>query len=84
MIANYPKSGQVPTAYLQKGITLEAMEKPEEAIKAFDVVARKYPHRDEAKSAKERLKALRGDKDEPVPVSKPKPKPTPAPAPKKK
>jgi tol-pal system protein YbgF len=87
VVKNYPKSGQVPAALLQKGRTLEQWGKTPEAIAVYDGLKKKFPHRKEAQSAHERLKVLRGDKDDSAPkappVSKPKPKPAPPPAPKK-
>jgi tetratricopeptide (TPR) repeat protein len=66
VIKNYPKSGSVPAAYLQKGKILEGEGKISEAIAIYDALARKYPHRKEAQTAAQRLRALRGDK-EPAP-----------------
>ena len=87
VIARYPKSGQVPTALLQKGATLEQMGKPPEAIVVYDGLRKKFPHRKEAQTAHERLKVLRGDKDDlapkRAPAPKPKAKPSPSPSPKK-
>lgn len=87
VISNYPKSGQVPTALLQKGRTLEQAGKTPEAIAVYDLLKKKFPHRKEARSAHERLKILRGDKDDPAPKPKPAPKSKPTsphpPSPKK-
>ncbi len=87
VVANYPKSGQVPAALLQKGAMLEQMGKTPEAIAVYDGLRKKFPHRKEAQSAHERLKVLRGDKDDlapkPAPVTKPKAKPSHPPVPKK-
>jgi F-type H+-transporting ATPase subunit c len=58
-----------------------------EAIAVYDGLRKKFPHRKEAQSAHERLKVLRGDKDDlapkPAPVTKPKAKPSHPPVPKK-
>jgi tol-pal system protein YbgF len=85
VVANYPKSGQVPTALLQKGATLEQMGKTPEAIAVYDGLRKKFPHRKEAQTAHERLKVLRGDKDDLAPKRAPAPKPKakPSPSPKK-
>jgi hypothetical protein len=47
-----------PTAYFMKGMTLEAADHPEKAIVEFRALIKKYPTSDEAKSAREQLKAL--------------------------
>lgn len=85
VISNYPKSGQVPTALLQKGATLEQMDKTPDAIAVYDGLRKKFPHRKEAQTAHERLKVLRGDKDDLAPKRAPAPKPKgkPSPSPKK-
>jgi tol-pal system protein YbgF len=82
--ARYPKSGSVPSALLQKGLTLEQLGKTPEAVAIYDGVRKKYSHRKEAQRAHERLKALRGDKDDQAPKPKPAAKPKPKPAPPKK
>jgi TolA-binding protein len=84
VVAQYPKSGSVPSALLQKGLTLEQIGKTPEAIGIYDGVRKKFPHRKEAQRAHERLKALRGDKDDQAPKPKPAAKPKPKPAPPKK
>ncbi|MBK8575528.1 MAG: tol-pal system protein YbgF [Elusimicrobia bacterium] len=87
VVVHYPKSGQVPTALLQKGLTLEQLGKTSEAIAVYDGLRKKYPHRKEAQKAHERLKSLRGDKDDlapkPSPAAKPKAVPVRPTVPKK-
>ncbi|HRY30516.1 MAG TPA: tetratricopeptide repeat protein, partial [Elusimicrobiota bacterium] len=69
VLVKYSTSSVVPSAYLQKGLTLEKAGKPAEAVPVYEAVARKYPHRQEASSAQLRLEAL---KNPPVPAEPPR------------
>jgi tol-pal system protein YbgF len=64
VLTGYPKNRMVPTAYLQKGATLEKLGKVSEALAVYDAIVRKYPHRKEAQAAQSRMTALKNARRE--------------------
>jgi hypothetical protein len=86
LLPEYPKSGQVPTALLQKGATLEQMEKPRGHFCVRRVEKKVSPIVKKPKRAHERLKAFcaaiktTSRPNAPRPLN---PNPNPSPSPKK-
>jgi tol-pal system protein YbgF len=59
VLTKYPASSIVPTAYLQKGHSLEKLNRPGDAAEIYEAIVRKYPHRREAQTAQSRLAGLK-------------------------
>ena len=58
VLERYPDSKLTPIAYFMKGMALKAADHRDKAVAVFRELIKKYPTSDDAKSAKEQLKAL--------------------------
>jgi len=58
VLERYPESKLTPTAYFMKGMALKAADHRDKAVLEFRALIKKYPTSDDAKSAREQLKAL--------------------------
>ena len=58
VIAKYPDSFKLPSAYYQRAVAYLAVGKKTQAITDLRTVVRKFPHTDEEGYARERLKSL--------------------------
>ena len=55
VIANYPGSSSVPTAYYKRGMTYERMGDPARARESYDAVIKQFPDTQQATLAKQRI-----------------------------
>lgn len=79
----YPKSRFLVSALLQKGLTLQRLNRPEDAAAVYESVVDQYAGRPEAATAAQRLKNIAQplpENLEPVVVEEDAPKPKPKPA----
>jgi tol-pal system protein YbgF len=58
VIANYPRSASVPTAYYKRGLALERLGQLDRARESFELVIKSFPDSDEARLAKQNLDRL--------------------------
>jgi tol-pal system protein YbgF len=61
MFRTYPQSDKAPAAHLKKGIAHLELGEKAQAMVELNFVVNQFPGSDEAKSARQRLKALGGD-----------------------
>jgi tol-pal system protein YbgF len=58
MITSYPKGDKVPSAHLKKGLALLELNRTADAVIQFQHVVTVYPRSEEARMARQRLRAL--------------------------
>jgi tol-pal system protein YbgF len=61
LFRTYPQSDKAPTAHLKKGLAHLELGEKAQAMVELNYVVNQFPGSDEAKSARQRLKALGGD-----------------------
>ncbi len=61
LFRTYPQSDKAPAAHLKKGLAHLELSEKAQAMVELNYVVNQYPGSDEAKSARQRLKALGGD-----------------------
>jgi TolA-binding protein len=62
VIRNYPKSNEVPEAYVKKGTALKTLRQTDKAREAFEFVVKNYPDNVAATVAQQRLQELLSQK----------------------
>ena len=58
VIANYPGSASVPTAYYKRGMAFERLGEPARARESYEAVLKQFPDTQQAVLAKQRLESL--------------------------
>jgi tol-pal system protein YbgF len=58
LILTYPKGDKVAAAYLKKGFSFQELEKNEEALAVYRLLATKFPLEEETKIARAKIKEL--------------------------
>ncbi|MBC7349431.1 MAG: tol-pal system protein YbgF [Candidatus Aminicenantes bacterium] len=58
LLINYPSGDKVPAAYLKKGLSLARLGRKEEALATLKLLVAKYPTREEARLAQQKINEL--------------------------